>query len=316
MAQYRMTAEQIIDFNYNFNMYCERLSNITNVMPWVDAVTSYGTEYYVPAKPQRPTTGKAFSTEAQREIQYVELTSPTVAVWMDMEIPDVDRRILSRTTGMNIENSWAQIAARQMMQQVAYNIYMGDTKTEMSGLFSKAGYTSTYDTVKWNAVTGPHLTIDDMTHGSSAKLWTTGFKPPYVAILSDNLKLSLQKTISATPVTDITNGDVMMNILNGNKGGDTSNLFFERIGTNSDEGKEIYPIETATSNDGRIIIMKPVQDGQTFVRGVWCQRPHTTDWDFDPKTDRWHTRIKAMFTLEVLEENGYCIAGHTSVNFA
>ena len=32
MAQYRMTAEQIIDFNYNFNMYCERLSNITNVM--------------------------------------------------------------------------------------------------------------------------------------------------------------------------------------------------------------------------------------------------------------------------------------------
>lgn len=311
-----MTAEQIVDFNYNFNMYCERLSPVTKIMPWVDAVTTYGTEYYVPAKPQRPTTGKAFSTEAQREIQYVELTSPTVAIWMDMEIPDVDRRILSRTTGMNIENSWAQIAAQQMMQQVAHGIYMGDTKTEMAGLFAKAGMTSTYNTVKWNAATGPHLTINDMVYGSSAKLFTTGFRPPYVCILSDNLILGLVTTINAAPVTDTTNQDVMLNLLNGNKSGDTSNLHFERIGTNATDGKEIYPIETATSNNGRAIVMKPVQDGQTFVRGVWCQRPHTTDWDFDAKTDRWHTRIKAMFTLEVIEENGYCIAGHTSVDFA
>ena len=231
---------------------------------------------------------------------------------MDLEIPDVDRRILSRT-GMNVESSWAKIAGKQMAMDIAHKIYMGHTETEMVGLFAKAASTSTYDTVKWNAVKGPHSTVGDMIWTSS-NIWSHGFRPPYVCILSDNLKYGWSIPIASTPVTDITNGDMALNMLNGNKSGDTSNLFWEDIGTNAQDGQWIYPIETATSNDGRAIIMKPVQDGVHYVEGVWCQRPHTTEWDFDAKTDMWHTRIKAMITLQVYDADA--IVDHTSVNLA
>lgn len=313
MAQYKQTTEQQLTFDYAFNMYVERVSPITSAIPWVDAPVALGDKYYYPAKPQRPAVGKIFDYESQAEIQYTELTSNSVAIWKDFEIPDVDRRILSRT-GMNVESSWAKIAAQQLMQEVAHTVYMGSTQEEFTGLFGKAGYTSTYNTIKWNAATGPHLTINDMVYGSSAKLWTTGYRPPYVCVLSDNLKYGLTVTINAAPVSDITNGDMVLQLLNGNKGGDTANLFFEKIGTNTIDAAEIYPIETATSANGRAIVMKPVQDGENYVEGVWMQRPHSTEWEFDPKTDRWHTRVKCMIALHVLDT--YAIAGHTSVDHA
>ena len=111
MAQYKITTEQQLTFDYTFNDYIERSSSIFTAIPWIDAETTYGTKFYVPVRPQRPRVGKTFSEEAQREIQYEELTANTVAIWMDLEIPDVDRRILSRT-GMNVESSWANSLGR------------------------------------------------------------------------------------------------------------------------------------------------------------------------------------------------------------
>jgi len=313
MVQYTQTVDQQLNFDYNFNMYCELLTNITKIIPWVDAPVAMGDKYYYPVRPGRPAVGKMFDYEKQAEIQYTELTSNSASIWLDLEVPDIDRRILSRT-GMDIESAWAKISAEQLMQEVAHTIYMGDTQTEFSGLFTKAGYTSTYTTVKWNAATGPHLCINDMTYGASALLWANSFRPPYVCVLSSNLRAGLNVTVNAAPVTDITNGDVLLNWINGNKSGDTSNLFFERIGTNSPDQITVYPIETATTNDGRALVMKPVQDGTNYIQGVWMQRPHTTDWMFDPKVDRWHTRIKAMIALHVLDTTA--IAGHTTVDLA
>ena len=312
MVQYAITTEEQLTFDYAFNMYCELGTNITKIIPWVDAPVALGDKFYYPVRPAQPAVGKIFDYEKQAEIQYTELTSNSAGIWLDLEVPDIDRRILSRT-GMNVESAWAKIAAQQLMQQVAHVIYMGDTVTEFSGLFTLAGHTSTYTTVKWNAATGPHLAANDMIYGTTA-LWDSNFRPPYVCVLSSNLAPGLNVTINAAPVSDITNGDVLLRWINGNKSGDTGNLFWELIGTNSPDDAMIYPIETATTNDGRALIMKPVQDGTNYVEGVWMQRPHSTDWTFDAKTDRWHTRIKAMIALHVLD--AFAVAGHTTVDLA
>lgn len=315
MAQYNLTVEQITGFDYNFNMFMGRFSKMVagQIIPWVDKPVALGTEFYMPVRPQRPTTGKMFATEAQRTVQYEELTAKSCSCWMDLEIPDVEMKILAQTPGMSIENSHAKVFAHQMAMQIAYNMYMGDTATEMTGLFGAAGATSTYNTVKWNAATGPHLTINDMIF-TAGSLQAEGFEAPYTLVLSDNLEFGTNVTISATPVADITNGDMMMNLVNGSRSGDKSNLFYEDIGTNNATGTRIYPIETATAEDGRAILMKPVQNGEWYVRGVWFQRPHSTGWTFDPKTDRWHTRMKAMYTLEVKDADA--VVGHTTVDLA
>jgi hypothetical protein len=215
---------------------------------------------------------------------------------------------------MNVETSWARIAARAIMQEVAHTVYMGDTDTEFSGLFSKAHFTSTDATAKWNAALGPPGTVSDMLFNASSLIWSAGFRPPYILVLSDNLKKGLTVYINAAPVSDITNGEMVLNYINGNKSGDASNLFFEDIGTNVPDGTTIYPFETATSNDGRALLLKPVQDGVTYISGRWMERPHTTDWTFDDKTDRWHTRIKAMIALQVRDTSA--IVGHTTVDLA
>lgn len=311
MAQYAMTDEQITNFDYAFNRYVEFASPITQIIPWVDSPVAYGEEFYYPAKPAQPTVGKLFDYEKQAEIQYTALTDKSAAIWLDLEIPDVDRRILA-STSMNVENAWGQLAAMQLMKQVAHTVYMGDTVTEFTGLFGSASYTSTYATIGWNTALGPHSTISDMLFNAAADLWANGFTPPYVCVLSTNLKYGTTVTINAAPVADITNGDMMLNILNGNKSGDTSRLFFEHIGTNSPDLNVVYPFETATTNDGRALVMKPVQNGVNYVEGRWMQRPHSTDWTFDAKTDRWHTRIKCMIALRVLDTNA--IAAHTTID--
>lgn len=313
MAQYQMTDEQITNFDYAFNHYVEFASNITKIIPWVDSPVAYGEEFYYPVRPASPTVGKLFDYEKQAEIQYTALTDKSAAVWLDLEIPDIDRRILAATP-MNMENAWGSLAASQLMQQVAHTIYMGDTVTEFTGLFGSASYTSVYVAVPWNTALGPGNCISDMLFNAAADLWANGFVPPYVCVLSDNLKYGLTVLINAAPVGPTNNGDLALTLLNGNQSGDTSRLFFENIGTNSPDAARVYPFDPATSNDGRALVMKPVQNGVNYVEGRWMQRPHSTDWTFDAKTDRWHTRVKCMIALRVLDANA--VAGHTTVDLA
>lgn len=311
MAQYRLTTEQQTNFDYNFHMYFELKSVAMQIMPWVTAPVSYNLKYYVPKRLPVPIVTKDFSTEKIAEPQYSELENPTSAVSLDLEIQDTDLRIAAQSPGMAIDSAWARLAAAQMDMKIFELIMQGDATTEMGGLLDKSAYTSTYDTIKWNAATGPHLTVADLIN-NSACLWPA-FKPPYICILSSNLLLGWNTTINAAPVSDITNGDVALRLLNGNKSGDVSNLFWAELGTST--GTRSYPFPAAAgADDGRMVIMKPVQDGEIALTGVWCEPMHSTEWQYDGKTDRWHTKIKAMVGLKVFDTAA--IADHSSVNFA
>jgi hypothetical protein len=313
MAQYRLTTEQQTNFDYNFHMYFEMKSMAAQMMPWVTAPVAYNLKYYVPKRLPEPIITKDFSKEELAEPQYSELANPTSAISLDLEIQDTDLRIAAQSPGMAIDAAWARLAAAQMDLKILKTIISGNTTTEMEGLLDKSAYSSTYDTVKWNAATGPHLTFADLIN-NSACLWPA-FQPPYVAILSANLLTGWNTTINAAPVSAIMNGDLALRLLNGNQSGDTSNLFWARITPATVVANQIYPFPLpAGSDDGRIIIMKPVQDGNVAVTGVWCEPLHSTEWQFDGKTDRWHTKIKAMIGLKVFDTAA--IADHTSVNFA
>lgn len=310
MAQYRLTTEQQTNFDYNFHMYFELKSVAMKIMPWVTAPVAYNLKYYVPTRLPVPVVTKDFSQELIAEPQYSELENPTSAISLDLEIQDTDLRIAAQSPGMSIDSAWARLSAAQMDAKIMNVIMQGDAVTEMGGILDKTSYTSTYDTAKWNAATGPHLTVSDLINYSGT-LWPA-YQPPYVCILSENLWLGWNTTISATPVTDIRNGDVALSILNGNKSGDTSNLFFATIGT--DTASRSYAFPAAAANDGRLVVMKPVQDGEIAICGVWCEAIHSTEWQFDGKTDRWHTKIKAMIGLKVFDTAA--IADHDRVNFA
>lgn len=310
MAQYRLTTEQQTNFDYNFHMYFELKSVAMQIMPWVTAPVAYNLKYYVPNRLPVPIVTKDFSQELIAEPQYSELENPTSAISLDLEIQDTDLRIAAQSPGMAIDSAWARLAAAQMDAKIMNVIIQGDDTTEMGGILDKTGTTSTYDTIKWNAATGPHLTVSDMIN-KSGYLWPD-FQPPYVCILSENLWLGWNTTISATPTNDIRNGDVALSLLNGNKSGDTSNLFWASIG--ADTATRAYAFPAAAANDGRIIIMKPVQDGEVAIAGVWCEPIHSTEWQFDGKTDRWHTKIKAMIGLKVWTTTA--IVDHDRVNFA
>jgi hypothetical protein len=60
--------------------------------------------------------------------------------------------------------------------------------------------------------------------------------------------------------------------------------------------------------------MKPVQDGNVAITGVWCEPIHSTEWQYDGKTDRWHTKIKAMIGLKVFDTAA--LVDHDRVDFA
>jgi hypothetical protein len=292
-------------------MYFELKSVAMQIMPWVTAPVAYNLKYYVPKRLPVPAVTKDFSEEKIAEPQYSELSNPTSAISLDLEIQDTDLRIAAQSPGMAIDSAWARLAAAQMDAKIFNVIMQGDNTTEMGGILDKTSYTSTYDTAKWNSATGPHLTCSDLINYSGT-LWPA-YQPPYVCILSENLWLGWNTTISATPVTDIRNGDVALSLLNGNKSGDTSRLFWAGIGADTDT--RCYPFPAAAGgDDGRMVIMKPVQDGEIAITGVWCEPVHSTEWQYDGKTDRWHTKIKAMIGLKVFDTSA--IADHSSVNFA
>jgi hypothetical protein len=270
-------------------------------------------KWYVPKRLPEPIITKNFSTETITEPQYSELDNPTAAISLDLEVQDTDLKIAAQTSGMAIDTAWARLAAQQMDLKILKQIINGDSVTEMAGLLDLTGGTSTYNTVKWNAATGPHLALNDCLNTTTC-LWSQGLRPPYVMLVGQNCITGLNTTISSTPVSDIMNKDVLLNLLNGNKSGDASNLHYVHITPASPVANVIYPLPVAAANDSRFIILKPVQDGDVAIQGVWLEPIHSTDWQFDGKTDRWHTKIKAMIGLK--NTTTTAIGDHDRVDFA
>jgi len=313
MVQAKLTTEMQTQFDYNFHNYFERKSVALSIMPWTTAQVTYMQKWYVPKRLPEPIITKNFSTEMATEPQYSELTNPTAAISLDLEVQDTDLKIAAQTSGMAIDTAWASLAAQQMDLKILKQLINGDDTTKMAGLLDSTSGTSTYNTIKWNAATGPHLAVNDCLL-TATSLWSMGHIPPYELLLGHNLLQGWNTTVNAAPVALITNGDMAMRYINGNVSGDTSNLFWVEQTPASPVANMIYPLPAPAANDGRFIILKPVQDGDIAIQGVWCEPLHSTEWQFDGKTDRWHTKMMAMIGLKVFATTA--IADHDRVDFA
>ena len=311
MTQAMMTDEMKTLFDTKFHMYFLHYSQIMRAIPWMTAQETYQMEYYVPTKFPPPAEGMKYAHHKLVEPQYEKLTNPPVGLWYDLEVNDVDLQIMLRTQGMGVSDAWAQLAASQMNQKIAYAIYNGSTATGMSGMFSKAGNNST-QADKINTAPNLVTVIGNM----KELIFADGFRPPYVLIQSVGMQVAWDKTINATPVSDITQGDVVRRILssmndNNEAPGDVR-IFWETNGASS--GTTIHPLPAATADDGTALLLKPVQDGNIAHTGVWCQPMTSTDWKLDNKTNRWHTRIKCKVGLQVFDANSIC--KHLDIDYA
>lgn len=302
MVQAVMTDEMKTTFDTAFHMYFLHYSQIMRILPWTTAQETYQNEYYVPVPLPAPAEGMKYSHAKLVEPQYEKLTNPPVALWYDLEINDVDMQILARTEGMQINTAWAQLAATQLNQKIAYAMYNGSTQTGMSGLIAKAGNNSTYASA---IETAPNLVscAADM----KKLIFADGFRPPYVFIMSHGMQVAWDKTIHATPTSQWTQGDSVVRLLSsmndGNEGG-TAKIFWETNGASS--GSTINPLPAASNDDSVALLLKPKQDGKIAHEAVWCQPIVSTDWKFDGKSNRWHTRLKCKVGLKVYDVDSIC----------
>jgi hypothetical protein len=305
-----MTDEMKTLFDTKFHMFFLHYSQIMKAIPWTTAQETYGLEYYVPVALPPPAEGMKYAHHKLVEVQYEKLTNPPVGLWYDLEINDVDLKLLLNTEGMAISNSWAQLAATQMNQKIAYAMYNGSTATGMSGLIAKAGNNSTYASA---IQTAPNFL--SLAQNMKGLIFADGFKPPYVFIQSTGMQVAWDTTINSTPVSEITQGDAIRRVFSTMNDGQTSGdakIYWETNGASS--GTTINPLPAADNDDGVALLLKPIQDGNIAHTGVWCQPMTSTDWKFDTKSNRWHTRIKCKVGLAVYDADSIC--KHTDIDYS
>jgi hypothetical protein len=312
MAQTEMTTAMREAFDYSFHQTFLRTSKIIRTIPFVTGQETYNLKYYIPVDLPQPQYGMKYDWAKLETLQYTELENPPTACWYDFEINDVDLKILSQTPGMEFAPNVMASAARGLDQSIAKTIYQGNTLTGMSGLIAKAGNN---DTTASAINTAPNLMT--VMAAMKALIFADGFNPPYVCVLSDGMQVAWDKPINAAPVGPYTQGDGVRRLMSTMNDGaigteNGAKFIWERNGASS--GNDIKPLPAADNDDSVALVMKPVQDGQTAFTGVWCQPIVSTDWKFDAKANRWHTRIKCKVGLKVWDVDSIC--KHTDIDHA
>lgn len=312
MSPTEMTTAMRENFDYKFQQTFLRESKILKTIPFVTGQETRNLKYYIPVDLQQPQYGMSYDWAKLETLQYTELENAPTALWYDFEINDVHLKILSQTPGMEFAPNVMASAARALDQSIAKTIYQGNTLTGMSGLIAKAGNN---DATASAVNTAPNFCT--VMAAMKALLFADGFDPPYVLVLSDGLQVAWDKTINAAPVSQYTQGDFIRRIMStmndgviGQEGG--CKIIWEENGASS--GNSIKPLPAADADDSVALVMKPVQNGQTAFTGVWCQPIVSTDWKFDTKSNRWHTRIKCKVGLKVWDVDSIC--KHTDIDHA
>jgi hypothetical protein len=246
------TALQIVsDFDFNIEKdwyaYVERAESFRRWMPIQFVPLNYGHKHYTLPRVSVPEVSQDWTgPDRVTSTAFTEVEDKMVGIHLDISIPLMTVEV-SRRAGMDILEAVRFAILQQMERQIAYIAYNGEGVSGVTGMFSDAGNTSTYTATKWNASTGPTLTIQNMI-GLNI---TDSFDPPYDLILSANLATNAMSLIGTTSRDKEI--DAIRDLIGFEEGG---RIWWETITPATTDPNTIYPFPAATSNDGVGLLVK------------------------------------------------------------
>ena len=301
MAQYQLTPEETFNVIQNAFQYHEIAGQTAQFMP---TQVKDGFKYYEERWYKTVALGRPIESRDLKQLHaYVAALEQSTAniVWhhMDLELSLTDV-LTTRGTAFDIQALSLQGIARQLARQQDKFVYQGSARPAISGLIASAKNTSTYNTVKWGAATGPSTTVQDM----ADSLITEGFFEPWALIISDPLKGDLNNFINATPVSDIREKDSVNSLI----GGPT---FTEKGEIAVPVETVVYPLPAPASTDGVALLIKPEATSFNLI----IEHPiETLIGPFDPRRKAWPISMIQAMTLQVIESGA--IVNHADVDIA
>ena len=177
-------------------------------------------------------------------------------------------------------------------------LYQGESKSGVQGMADKANNSSTYNTVKWGAATGPASCIQDM----AGALITDGFDPPYDLILSSNLA-SYTLDLIGTTTRDL-EIDAVRDVIGYEAGG---RIWWEDLTPSSTTQNYIYPLPAVGANDGYGFLVKANPANFNFLIG----QDITVQWEpfvrrIGQGKNALAGTIKAHVGFQCIQTNSIC----------
>lgn len=215
-----------------------------------------------------------------------------------IRIPDSYLKVM-RTLNQPLDTTMVQQLTRVLTKELEAYVFKGPllsptqtrtTTTAITGLCKKAGNTSTYDTVKFAAASGPYETVNHMIGLLEAK----GFGAGRLDLITD---FTLAKYFRSLPATDTAYSEgsrIKDELLNG---GDIY------------KSDQLIPL---TGNDGVLLLVENRPTHYQVKSPAMISLKNQFVWD--PRTDEHVGRIEGVFALSVYHPDSICL--HSSVDLA
>ncbi len=257
-AAYEVVSEYTYNVEKDWYVYIERESTFMDWCPVKYVPTNFNHKWYTIERMRKPVFSRDKTGPDELTVAaFTESTAPMVFADLAFGIPEVTINI-SRQAGMDVMEATRYAIIRQLTRTMAEVLYQGEGISGVQGMADKAGNSSTYNTTKWGASTGPQKTIQDMADANI----TDGFDPPYDLILSSNLASDMLNLIG-TANRDI-ELDAVRDTINYEQGG---RIWWEDLTPSTTVENYVYPLPAAAANDGYGFLVKAAPSNFNFLIG-------------------------------------------------
>ena len=258
MTQYALDEEFAHNIEKNWYTYVERETSFMKWAPIKYVPLNYKHKWYTMARVGIPTISRVWTgPDNLVEEAFTEVEKDMTGIHLDFAIPEMLIEV-SRREGMDVFEATREAMYNQMLMKMAEIFYNGCDRPTVNGLFDDAGNTSTYNTVKWGAATGPASTVADMANLNV----TDGFDPPYDLILASDLYAYTLDLIGTT-TRDI-ELDAVRDVIGYEEGG---RIWWETKTPSTTVQNTIYPFPAATSADSVGLLVKSDPSNFNFLIG-------------------------------------------------
>jgi len=258
MAKYALDEEFAHNIEKNWYTYVERQPSFMQWAPLKYVPLNYKHKWYTMTRVKAPVISRDWTgPDILVEEAFTEVEKDMTGIHLDFAIPELLIEV-SRREGMDVFEATREAMYNQMLMRMAEIFYQGCARPTVNGLFDDAGNTSTYNTVKWGAATGPASTVHDMADA----LITDGFDQPYDFIGSSNL-YSATLDLIGTSTRDI-ELDAVRDTIGYESGG---RIWWETITPATTVQDVIYPFPAAATTDGTALLVKSDPSNFNFLIG-------------------------------------------------
>lgn len=298
MAQYQLTDEEVEIISSRVQYWHERAAKHREIIPVVSKGGFEGFEeiWYTVDRIPKPLESRDLKNVETAVAALAKDQANIVfhAYVLELDWPTVQA---ARAGKFDIQDISLQAAARQLALMEAYTVFQGATRPSISGLFGKAGSTSTASDA-WDTAPNAVAVISDM----MSKM--PDYDPPFELCISSNARTGIKKFINATPTGPWLQEDGIKNLIGGG-------IYYYTITPASPNKKQIYPFPAASSNDAVALLLKSGPD----VAELMIEQPVTTiAGEFDTFRGIYPILIFQALTVRVWDADA--ITKHVTIDFA